>query len=85
MALVTGLTGLTRRTGRGGGDVQEVMTADLVEERRVACVPLELGVLCLDLGEEVAGGDVVAGLDVLDDGAQGVSVDARRCDLAGLP
>ena len=47
---------------------------DLVEEGCVAGVSLELAVLCLDLGEEVAGGDVVAGLD--DDGAQRVVVDA---------
>ena len=50
---------------------------DLVEERGVAGVTLELAVPCLDLGEKVAGGDVVAGLDdVVDDGAQRVVVDA---------
>ena len=50
---------------------------ELVEEGCVADVTLELAVSCLDLGEEVAGGDVVAGLDdVVDDGAQRVVVDA---------
>jgi len=54
--------------------VEEV---DLVEEGDVAGVTLELAVPCLDLGEEVGSGDVVAGLDdVVDDGAQRVVVDA---------
>ena len=58
--------------------------ADLVEEGCVAGVALELGVTCLDLGEEVGGGDVLTGLDeALDDASQGVVVDARRCGLAG--
>ena len=49
---------------------------DLVEEGCVAGVALELAVLGPDLGEEVTGGDVLAGLDdVVDDVAEGVVVD----------
>ena len=81
------MTGLTGRGGLTDGreGVEEVKAVDLVEEGCVAGVPLELAVSCLDLGEEVSGGDVLAGLDdALDDVAQRVVVDARRCGLAGL-
>ena len=61
----------------GGDGVEEMEAQDLVEEGGVAGVALELAVTCLDLGDEVGSGDVVAGLeDVVDDGAQRVVVDA---------
>lgn len=89
--------GLDGEDGLGGGVVhgmglfflgargEEVEAVDLVEEGDVAGVALELAVAGLDLGEEVAGGDVLAWLDDgLDDVAQGVVVEARGGSLAGL-
>ena len=59
----------------GVGRVSAMITED--GEGGVAGVPLELAVSCLDLSEEVTGGDVLAGLDdALDDVAQRVVVDA---------
>ena len=77
-----GIDGYSGLDGLDGGDgvdgrINEVEAADLVEEGGVAGVALELGVTGPDLGEEVAGGDILARLDdALDDVAQGVVVDA---------